>query len=312
MEYQDYYRVLGVSRNASQDDIKRAYRKLARQFHPDVNPGDQAAEERFKQINEAYQVLSDPQKRRQYDQLGAGWSQWRQTRTAPGGFEDFARQWFGQAGPRTRRVDPDDLFSQGNLADLIEAIFGGSAATRRPRRGRDLNVPVELTLEEALHGTTRRFNRANGHTVTARIPPGARANSRIRLAGQGQPGRAGAPAGDLYLDVTIKPHPVFRLQGNDLWRDLDVDLYTAVLGGKVPVETLDGVVTLKIPAGTSGGKTFRLRGKGMPISSSPNSRGDMYAVVHVQVPSHLSDHEKALFEELARGQHGPAERSRQR
>jgi curved DNA-binding protein len=303
MEYKDYYRILGVDRNASQEEIKRAYRRLARQFHPDVNPDDKGAEERFKEINEAYEVLSDPQKRRQYDQLGSSWSQWQRARGTPGGFEDFARQWFGQTGPQVQYVDLDELLGQGSLSDLLNALFGlGGAGTarRRPRRGKDLEAPVELSLEEAFHGTTRRVERADGRVVTVKIPPGARTGSRIRLAGQGEPGRAGGSPGDLYLTVTVRPHPVFRQEGDDLWRDLDVDLYTAVLGGEVPVETLNGTVRLKVPAGTSGGKTFRLRGKGMPNPKNPNRRGDLYAVVRIQVPTRLSDRERALFEELAR------------
>ncbi len=304
MEYKDYYRILGVNRNASQEEIKRAYRRLARQFHPDVNPGDKAAEERFKEINEAYQVLSDPQKRRQYDVLGSGWRQW-QRGAAPGGFEDFARQWFSQAGPGVQYVDLEDLFGRGSLADLLEMFFNvgrprARTAYRRARRGRDMEVAVELTLEEACHGATRRIRRGDGRVITAKIPPGARTGSRIRLSGQGEPGRGGGPPGDLFLTITVKPHPVFRQEGDDLRRDLDLDLYTAVLGGEVTVETLDGPVRLKIPPGTSSGKIFRLRGKGMPRPGKPDRRGDLYVVARVQVPSRLSARERKLFEELAR------------
>ncbi len=305
MEYKDYYQILGVSRNASQEEIKRAYRKLARQLHPDVNPDDKAAEERFKDINEAHEVLSDTEKRRRYDQLGTGWNQWQRTGGVPGGFEDFARQWFGQTGPNVQYTNLDDLFGQGNLGDLLETLlgFGGTRAgttRRRARRGKDMEVPIELTLEETFHGTTRRLERADRHLVTVKVPPGAKTGSRVRLAGQGEPGIGGGPLGDLFLRVTVKPHKVFRREGNDLWRDMDVDLYTAVLGGEVPVETLNGTVKLKIPAGTSGGKTFRLRGKGMPNPKNPKRRGDLYVVVHVRVPSRLSAHERELFEELAR------------
>jgi len=299
MEYKDYYQILGVDRNAGQKEIKRAYRRLARKLHPDVNP-DKAAEERFKEINEAYQVLSDPQKRRQYDHLGASWHQWQRARGTSGGFEDFARQWSSQ----THYVNLDDLFDQGSLGDLLSALFGlGGTAThgarQRPRRGKNLEIPVELTLEEAFHGTTRRLERTDGRLVTVKIPPGAHTNSRIRLAGQGEGGPAGGPPGDLYLNVTVKPHPVFQQKGNDLWRDLEVDLYTAVLGGEALVETLNGDVKLKIPAGTSGRKTFRLRNKGMPIPGNPKERGDLYVVVRIQVPSRLSSRERELFEQLA-------------
>ncbi len=314
MEYKDYYRILGVERNASQDEIKRAYRKLARELHPDVNPGDKTAEERFKNVNEAYSVLSDPQKRRQYDQLGAGWSQWQQTRGAPGGFEDFFRQYYGQSGGNVQYVNLDEVFGQGSLGDLLEMLLGGMGSTRgrattrtsrgQPRRGRDIEVPVDLTLEEAFHGTTRRLERADNRTVTVKIPPGARTGSRIRLAGQGQPGSDNTCPGDLYLNVNVQPHPVFRCEGSDLYRDLDVDLYTAVLGGQVPVETFGETVQLKIPAGTSSGKTFRLRSKGMPDPKNPERRGDLYVTVRVQVPTRLSAHERELFEELARLRRG--------
>lgn len=308
MEYKDYYKILGVDRNATQEEIKKAYRKLARQYHPDMNPGDKAAEEKFKEINEAYEVLSDPEKRRRYDQFGADWSRW-QAGGGPGGFEDFARQWFGQAGPHVQYVDLDELFGQaGSLGDLFELLFGGvrarpRAGTRRPTatmKGQDVEMPVEITLEEAFHGTTRQVERADGRVVTVKIPPGARTGSRIRFAGLGQPGLFGGPPGDLYLTVTVKPHPVFRVEGSDLWRDLPVDLYTAVLGGEVPVETMEGTVMLKIPPGTSCGTKFRLRGKGMPRPGNAERRGDLYVVVHIQVPQRLSARERELFEELAR------------
>jgi len=308
MEYKDYYQILGVSRDASQQEIKRAYRKLARQFHPDVNPGD-GAEERFKEINEAHEVLSDPSKRRQYDQLGSGWNQWQQAGRAGGGFEDFARQWFGQSGPQVQYTNLDDLFGQDNLGDLLETLFGGLGGARgrtsrqQPRRGRDRNAPVRLTLEEAFHGTTRQLERPDGRIVTVKIPQGAQTGSRIRFAQQGGSGAAGGPCGDLYLKVTVEPHPVFRREGDDLWRDVEVDLYTAVLGGKVSVKTLNGAVMLNIPAGTSGGKTFRLRGKGMPSPKNPARRGDLYVLVQIKVPPRLSAREQKLFEQLVKLQH---------
>jgi curved DNA-binding protein len=297
MRYKDYYQTLGVGRDASQAEIKRAYRKLARQFHPDVNP-DASAEERFKEINEAYEVLSDPEKRRRYDQLGSSWSQWQRRAGASGGFEDFARQWAGQAGPHVQYADLNDLFGRGSLGELLDALFGlGGArtrtATRRPHPTGDLEVPIELTLEEAFHGATRRLERSDGRVVTLKIPPGAQTGSRIRVAGQGR------LSGDLFLKVTVKPHKIFRRERDDLRRDLDVDLYTAVLGGEVPVKTLNGEIRLKIPPGTSGGTSLRLRGKGMPNPKNPERRGDLYVSVRVQVPSRLSRREKELFRELA-------------
>jgi curved DNA-binding protein len=275
---------------------------LAREFHPDVNPGDSSAEERFKEINAAHEVLSDPEKRRRYDQLGANWSRW-QTQGRTGGFDDFARQWYGQSGSNVHFADLNDLFGQGSLSDLLERLFsGGGARTGRrqaQRRGRDVEVPLELTLEEAYRGTTRPLERGDGSHVTVRIPAGAQTGSRIRLAGQGKPAVAGGPPGDLYLKVRVKPHQIFRLDGRDLWRDIDVDLYTAVLGGEVPVETPQDTVMLRIPPGTSSGKTFRLRGKGMPNPKKVKASGDLYAVAQIQVPSRISHQERALFEELA-------------
>jgi curved DNA-binding protein len=301
MEYKDYYKTLGVGRDADEKEIKRAYRKLAREFHPDVNPGDKSAEERFKEINEAYEVLSDGQKRSQYDQLGSNWQQWQRMGGARGGFDDFARQWYGQAGSGAQHIDLDDLFGQGgSLGDLLGALFGfGGGRATRQRQRRNIEVPVELTLEEAFHGTTRNLERSDGRTIKAKIPSGVRTGSRVRLAGQGNPGRGGTPSSDLLLAITVKPHPIYRRENDDLHIDLELDLYTAVLGGEVPVETLNGTVLLKVPAGTSGGKTFRLRGKGMPTARDPKRSGDLYALVRVQVPHKLSEQERELFQELA-------------
>lgn len=315
MEYKDYYKILGVNRNADEKEIKRAYRKLARQFHPDVNPGDKRAEERFKEINEAYEVLSDPEKRTKYDQLGASWQQWQRmggdprhfdwsqwTTGAPGGvrfewsgdlgdlfggegadvFSDFFRAIFGDMGPRT-----------GSVQDVFRS------AGRRAARGQDMEANVEITLEEAYHGTTRVLER-DGHRIQVKIPPGARSGSKVRVAGKGAPGSGGQPPGDLYLNITVEPHPVFKREDDTLRCTVDVDLYTAVLGGEVRVPTLDGDVALKIPAGTSSGKTFRLRGKGMPNPRKPQQHGDLLATVQVQVPQRLSARERELFQELAR------------
>jgi curved DNA-binding protein len=303
MEYKNYYRILGVDRNASKDEIKRAYRRLARELHPDVNPDDPSAEDRFKDINAAYEVLSDPGKRRRYDQLGAGWNRWQQTQRKTGGFDDFTRQWYGQSGSNVHFADLNDLFGQTNLADLLEGLFGGGGpqTDRRPtpRRGQDVEIPVELTLEEAYCGTTRPLEQGDGSRATVKIPPGVQTGARIRLTGQGKPGIGGGPPGDLYLKVRIQPHSTFRLKGRDLWRDVEIDLYTAVLGGEVPVETPQETVMLKIPPGTSSGRTFRLRGKGMPSPGGARNSGDLYAISQIQVPSRISREERALFEELA-------------
>jgi len=306
MEYKDYYQTLGVERSASEKDIKQAYRRLARQYHPDVNksPG---AEDRFKEINEAYQVLSDSDKRRTYDRLGDSWQRWQQ-QGAPGGF-DWS-QWT-TGSPRGGRVrmeygDLSDLFGQGGsggFSDFFESIFGGvgvpHAGQRMKARGQDYEQPMEITLEEAFHGTARVLQR-DGQRLEVKIPPGVNTGSRVRMVGQGGPGIGGGAQGDLYLIVKVLPHGDFERKGDDLYREVEVDLYTAVLGGEVRVPTLDGGVMLTIPPETSGGRVFRLRGKGMPELRSPQRHGDLYITVRVQIPRELTAHEKDLFSQLAR------------
>jgi curved DNA-binding protein len=317
MEYRDYYKILGVDRDVSEKDIKRAYRRLARQFHPDVNPGDKQAEEKFKEINEAYEVLSDPDKRAKYDRLGASYQQWQRMGHDPGQF-DWS-QWFTGA-PGEGHVEWSgnlgDLFGSAGadrFSDFFSALFGSTGragrtrtaedlfrrtSSRRMSRGQDMEAPVEITLEEAFHGTPRVLER-DGRRIRVKIPPGARNGSKVRIAGKGGPGYRGGPPGDLYLNIRIKPHPIFRRKENNLHCDVDLDLYTAVLGGQVRVPTLNGDVSLRIPPGANSGKTFRLRGKGMPNPHHPEQRGDLLATVQVQVPQKLGDRERELFEELA-------------
>jgi curved DNA-binding protein len=317
MKYKDYYKILGVDRDANGKDIKRAYRRLARQFHPDVNPGDKRAEEKFKEINEAYEVVGDPDKRAKYDQLGASWQQWQRTGHDPSQF-DWS-QWFSGA-PGGVHVewggDLGDLFSgaKGDLfSDFFRAIFGGMGSSapprtaedlfrgttsQRARRGQDMEASIDISLEEAFHGTTRTLER-DGRRIRVKIPPGARNGSRVKVAGQGTPSYGAAPPGDLHLNITVKPHPIFGREKDNLRCDVDMDVCTAVLGGQVRVPTLNGDVSLKIPAGTSSGKTFRLRGKGMPNPRQPKQPGDLLATVQIKVPSNLSTHERELFEELA-------------
>jgi curved DNA-binding protein len=309
MEYRDYYKVLGVDRNASEKEIKRAYRRLAREYHPDVNPEDAQAEERFKEINEAHEVLSDPEKRAKYDQLGANYQQWQRMGRDPGSF-DWS-QWVGGAPGGVRfqwNGDIGDLFgrSGGSFSDFFQAIFGGLAGNAasqagrgRGRRGQDLEVNVEIGLDEAFGGTTRLLE-SDGKRIRVSIPPGARTGSRVRVKGKGSPAYGGGPAGDLYLNVSVRPDRTFRRDGDDLRCDVEVDLYTAVLGGETRLRTLNGEVALKIPPGTSGGRVFRLRGKGMPRARSPKERGDLLATVRVKLPEKLGKQERELFEQLAR------------
>lgn len=302
MEYKDYYKTLGVERNAEEKKIKKAYRKLARQYHPDVNPDDKTAEERFKDINEAYEVLSDPEKRSKYDQLGSSWQQWQHKGRDPRGF-DWS-QWFNQAQPggggvRVEYADLGDLFGGGGFSDFFQSIFGGGGAPQaRLRRGQDYTQPVEITLEEAFQGTTRVIQK-DGRRLEVKIPPGAKTGSKVRMAGEGSPGMSGGASGDLYLEVTVLPHSIFERQGDDLNCEILVSLYTAVLGGEVKVPTPGGDVLLTIPPEIQGGRTFRLREKGMPNLRNPKKRGDLYAKLRVQVPQKLSEEEKELFRELA-------------
>jgi len=320
MDFKDYYAALGVSPDADEQTIKQAYRTLARQYHPDVNPGDPQAEERFKEINEAYQALGDRERRQKYDELRQQYQRWQQRgERAPGGERggfDWG-QWQSAPGQRGYSYsgsseDFGDLFGdESPFSDFFSSIFdrtegfgqtGGGRAQRtreaRPRKGRDIDADVEITLEEAFRGTTRTIQ-IGDRRIEARIPPGVRTGSRVRIAGQGYPGVAGGPPGDLYLHIEVLPHPVFERDGDDLRVVIPVDIYTAALGGEVPVRTLDGEVKLKIPPRTQADRTFRLRGKGMPKLDRPNERGDLYARVKIVLPEPMSDSELDALRQLA-------------
>ena len=299
MEYKDYYKVLGVDRHADGKAIKRAYRKLAVQFHPDKNPGNQGAEDRFKEINEAYEVLGDSTKRAKYDQLGADYEAWQRMGGRPGGF-DWTQWTDGMPGGVHVEVgDLDELFG-GGFSDFFQAIFGGAAGAReggrraRPR-GRDLEQPVAITLKEAYTGTTRELRR-NGRKLEIKIPPGARSGTRVRVSGQGE---TGAQPGDLFLAIDVTPDPRFTRDGDDLHTQVEVDLYTAVLGGEIGVPTLGGPVLLTIPPGSQPGQTFRLKGRGMPGLQQPSHNGDLFAHLQVHLPQSLTAEENELFQKLA-------------
>jgi len=303
MEYKDYYKILGVSRNATEKEIRQAYRRLARKYHPDVNPGNKAAEERFKEINEAHEVLTDPEKRRKYDELGANWQNWQRMGGDPRGF-DWS-QWFSGA-PGGGRIHVeygtlDDLFGgEGRFSDFFEAIFGGMGrhagartTTERARVSQDYEHPLEITLEEAFHGSTR-ILQIGDRRLEVKIPRGVKTGSRIRVSGAAGEGR-----GDLYLKITVQPHPVFEREGDDLYCEVPVDLYVAIQGGSVRVPTLSGDVTLTIPPETQNGRRFRLKGQGMPRLQNPQERGDLYVRTRVVLPTNLNEREKKLFKELA-------------
>ena len=307
MEYKDYYKILGVGQNATEKEIKSAYRKLARQYHPDVNPDDPQAEARFKEINEAYEVLSDPEKRAKYDQLGRDWRRWQQAGGHPGDF-DWSRWTTGPGGQQVyvrygNLEDLEDLFGGGSpFSDFFNSIFGGIGGfdyQPRPRRGQDVEHEVEISLAEAYHGTTRLLTR-NGRRLEVKIPPGAKTGTRVRVRGEGGNGVAGGQAGDLYLKVKVAPDPRFERKGDHLYVTVPVDLYTAVLGGEVRVPTLTGDVKLKIPPGSQNGQTFRLRGKGMPRLRRPAEHGDLYVRLDVRLPTKLTPKQRQLFEELRR------------
>jgi curved DNA-binding protein len=310
MEYKDYYAVLGVKKQASEKEIRQAFRRLARQYHPDVNPNNKPAEEHFKEINEAYEVLSDPEKRRQYDQMGADWERYQE-------YQRAAPQAQGSGGFRTQRMrtqDFDDLFGgESPYSDFFEQIFGGGGQARgggtpRPQRGLDLEAGVEVTLEEAAHGTSRVLRVAGedgrGRQLEVRIPPGVRTGTRVRVAGQGESGRAGGTRGVLYLVVQVLPHSRFEREGDDLHVRASAAMTTMLLGGEVAIPTLDGQVMLKIPAGTQDGKTFRLRGKGMPRQSRPDQHGDLLAEVHAALPERLSVEQRRLIEQFEQTESG--------
>lgn len=286
MAFKDYYEILGVDRNATEAEIKKAYRKLARQYHPDINPGNKAAEARFKEINEAYEVLSDKEKRAKYDRFGRDWQRYQEMP----GFGGFGAGGFGAA----------------DFADIFETLFGGrgvrSNVTYRAK-GQDIEQPVDITLEEAFSGTQRtlQVQSANGalRSITVKIPPGVDTGSRVRIAGEGAPGIGGGPRGDLYLVINVLPHSRFERRGDDLYIRVPVDLYTMLLGGEVRVPAMGGrTVTLKVPAGTQNGKVMRVSGQGMPRLRDAQTRGDLYVTLDVSLPTSLSPRERELVEQL--------------
>jgi curved DNA-binding protein len=320
MEYKDYYRTLQVDKKASAKEIKKSFRKLARKYHPDVNPDDKSAENKFKEINEAYEVLSDPDKRDKYDRFG---SEWQQFERGGGGAQDFDwSQWASRSGGHTQaqgmsQEEFERLFGQGGagglggFSDFFETLFGGGGRSRNPsggfgfgtkqdfsqplsQRGQNIEHEIEISLDEAFSGTTRTLQWEDGRTIEAKIPKGVKNGSKVRLSGQGQSGYGGANAGDLYLKVKISPHHLFERDGDDLKITVRVDLFTALLGGTIEVSTLDRNVKLSIPPETANEKLFRLRGLGMPKLREPDLRGDLYAKIKILFPQDLSEEEKEL------------------
>lgn len=315
VKYRDYYEILGVSRSATQEEVHKAYRKLARKYHPDVNKAKDA-EERFKEIGEAYEVLKDPDKRSKYDQLGAHWKSGQEFRPPPGWESQFN---FGRGGGGT-----EFRWSSGggDFSDFFESLFGGmgfrdafsGAGHKQERRwsqaGADQEATIRISLEDAFQGATKSITLQSQTTAPSgqitvseksyevKIPEGILPGQKIRLGGQGGEGTGGGPKGDLYLKVQIDPHPLYRIEGRDLYMDLAISPWEAALGSELHVSTLAGPVTLKIPAGTQTGQKLRLRGKGMP--NPKGAQGNLYAVINIKVPRKLTDRERELFEELRR------------
>jgi curved DNA-binding protein len=304
MTYKDYYKDLGVGKTATPAEIKKAYRTLAQKYHPDKTKGDKASEEKFKDINEANEVLSDPVKRKKYDQFGADWKHYEEAGAQPGGF-DWSKYASGRGGQtrRTSTYDADTMFDDEGAGDLFEMLFGQRSSQQRGRRsvvikGEDIETETTLTLEEAYHGATRLI-RLDGQTIKVAIKPGIADQQTLRIPGKGGSGLNGGPNGDLYLTVKIAPHPEFQRKGNDLHRDLPVELYTAVLGGKTQIKTLKGRAAVTIPKGTPNGKELRLRGLGMPVYAKKDEFGNLLVKINISLPEHLGEEEIDLFKKLA-------------
>ncbi|HKS38366.1 MAG TPA: J domain-containing protein [Verrucomicrobiae bacterium] len=333
VEFKDYYKTLGVERNAGDDEIRKAFRKLARQYHPDVAKDKKVAEEKFKEINEAYEVLSDPEKRKKYDALGADWKHGAGFRPPPG-WDPRGRR----PGSRAQPFDDSEFhFGGTGFSDFFEQFFGSMGGNRGragfrgdvgefSQRGQDVEADILVTLEEAFHGSIRPVSlrrdvacercqgsgERNGRpcptcagagsvpkveNYQVKIPPGVREGQRLRLAGRGQGGAGGGPAGDLYLRVRLAKHPDFRVEGSDLYYDLELAPWEAVLGTQVSVPTLAGAVNIKIPPGSRTGQRMRIRSQGLPQGGG---RGDLYVVLTIEVPDKISERERALWEQLAR------------
>jgi curved DNA-binding protein len=307
MAYTDYYKILGISKTASEEDIKKAYRKLARKLHPDLNPNDKEAHKKFQQINEANEVLSDPEKRKKYDhygeQYGENWEkaeEFEKTRQS-GAYSGQARS--GKSANPFSDFGGGEDFGEGQYSDFFEQLFGsragGSGSRNTKFRGQDYQAELHLSLRDAAktHSQTLTVNEKN---IRITIPAGVEDGQVIRLKNHGAPGTNGGPNGDLYITFRIEPDPVFKRAGNDLYVTLNLDLYTAVLGGEVMVDTLDGKIKLKIKPGTQNGTKSRLKGKGFPVYKQDNMTGDLFVSYNISIPQNLTQREKELFTELSK------------
>jgi curved DNA-binding protein len=302
MEYKDYYKVLGVERTVGKEELKKQYRKLARQYHPDVNTTDKNAAAKFSEIAEAYDVLADDDKRRKYDALGSDWEQ-HQASGQPGDFDwsKYASPETGQEGASSQNWE--DLFGKGSQAsDFFRALFGqgfrGSEGSWFARKGQDINAVLEISLEEAFEGGTRILS-VGAQNIRIKLKPGIWDRQMIKIDGKGAPGNNGGESGDLYITFLIKPHPEYRLEGTDLFRDISVSVFSAMLGASIEIKTISGKFELKIPPGTRNGTVLRLRGKGFPVYGKPGNYGNLFLRVMLQLPEKITGQEEKLWRELA-------------
>ncbi len=296
MDYKDYYKILGIDKKATKEEIKKSFRALAIKHHPDKNPGSKEAEEKFKLVNEANEVLSNPEKRKKYDELGENWQQYEQSNNQNGGNP------FGGASGGQQYYGGGE--GQSDFSDFFEQFFAGRAQNRSGNfgnqanfKGGDYETEMEITLEEAFQGTNRTIQLEN-EKLRVTTKPGAYNDQLLRIKGKGASGSSSEHRGDLFVRIKIKQHPKFTRKGDDLYNTNIIDLYTAVLGGEIIVSTLSGQVKIKIAKGTQNGKTIRLKGKGMPVYEKPNTYGDLYIQLHVQIPDKLTEKQNELFEQL--------------
>jgi curved DNA-binding protein len=300
MDFKDYYKILGVDKKASADEIKKAYRKLALKYHPDKNPNNKAAEDKFKEINEANEVLSDPEKKKKYDELGENWNQYRQQGQPEDSF-DWSKWSSGNQRQSGSYYGEEAFSGENDFSSFFESMFGGGGGTGRrsatKMKGQDYRAEIEVALEDAYHGTSSRIE-VGGKTLQMKLKPGIKNGQVLRIKERGGPGRNGGPKGDIYLTLIIPPHPHFERKEDDLYCDAPVELYTAVLGGKQLIITLKGNIRIDIPAGTDNGKVLRLKGLGMPKFEKPGEFGDLYAKVSIHLPKNLTEKEITLFKEL--------------
>ncbi len=303
MAYIDYYNILGVSKNASADDIKKAYRQKARKLHPDLNQNDKEAHRKFQQLNEANEVLSDPEKRAKYDKYGENWKHGEEYEKAQQQYQQQQHQWGGQQGEQTFYTEGD--FSDTDFSEFFHSMFGGGFTQRETRRtnrkykGGDYQAELRLSLRQAMYTHQQTLN-LDGKNIRITIPAGVTDGQKIKLAGYGQPGVNGGPNGDLYITFVIEDDPEFKRLGNDLYTSVHVGLYTAVLGGEMTVNTLDGQVKMKVKPGTQPEAKVRLKGKGFPVYKKDDQFGDLIVTMKVEVPKNLSSKEQELFVELSK------------